>query len=193
MFTVYFYIGLLSIPVYGRSATSTNNDLYKQINKENIRNSLNKNGANYTSDASETSQGNAVQTDELNTVLKNISERFLPDFLRLDIVDDNVKLYFDISKEDEKSVARKMSSNTSNMMQYALVPSFLMAGILPWVMPKLQMAVMMISMLNNMIFSSALFSLVRSYVFEHEPDEHIVYINHGYRNKPHHEQSYHGH
>lgn len=193
MFTVYIHIAFLSITVYGRSATSANYDLYKQINKENIRNSFNASGAKSTSDVTETSERNSVggvQTEEINGVLKNISEQLLPEFMKLDIVNDNVKLYVDVSKMEEKSVARKLNSKTSNLMQYMLVPGFLMAGILPWVMPKLQMAVMMISMLNNMIFSSALFSLVRSYVFEHEPDEHVVYINNGYRNKPHHEQGY---
>lgn len=173
--------------VYGRSAFSNDYKVYKPINKENIRNSRNSSGANNKSEA-EVVSGNEMDT--INAVLNSISERYLPKFLKLDIEGNTVKLFFNIPREKPSSPARKMDSKTSNMMQYMIVPSFLMAGILPWVMPKLQMAVMMVSMLNNMIFSSALFSMVRSYVFEQEPDEHVIYINHGYRDKSQHIRHY---
>lgn len=182
MVSLCIYLVLFLTSVYGSSAFGTNNQVYQPINKENIRNSFNVDDVNYSK--------RTVKINDVNTILENISRTFLPKFLKLNIENDSVKLSFN----DFNEVGRKMDSNTNNVMQYMLVPSFLMAGILPWVMPKLQMAVMIVSMLNNMIFSSALFSLVRSYVFEQQPDEHVIYINQGYRNKPqtaeHHEEHY---
>lgn len=95
-------------------------------------------------------------------------------------VDSEVVLY-DL-KTSEFSLARKMKMSM-NTLQYLLVAGFLMAGILPWIMPGLQMAVSVLSMINNMAFTSALVALIRSYVFDKEPDEHVVYINHGYKHK----------
>lgn len=86
------------------------------------------------------------------------------------------------SNNNPSSLGRKMKMSM-NMIQYMIVPGFLMAGILPWIMPGLQMAVSMLSMVNNMAFTSGLVALVRSYVFDKEPDEHVVYVNHGYKSK----------
>nr|CAI5820445.1 unnamed protein product [Callosobruchus analis] len=80
----------------------------------------------------------------------------------------------------------KMPKPNSQTMQYLLVPGFLMAGILPWVMPKLQMVVMMLSMVNNMAFTSALFTLIRNFIFERETAQHVLYINNGYKKKNRH-------
>lgn len=91
---------------------------------------------------------------------------------------ENSNIYFN----NPSSLGRKMKMSM-NMIQYMIVPGFLMAGILPWIMPGLQMVVSILSMVNNMAFTSALVALVRSYVFDKEPDEHVVYINHGYKSK----------
>ncbi|VEN36852.1 unnamed protein product [Callosobruchus maculatus] len=84
----------------------------------------------------------------------------------------------------------KMPRPNSQTMQYLLVPGFLMAGILPWVMPKLQMVAMMLSMVNNMAFTSALFTLIRNFIFERESAQHVLYINNGYKKKNRHRNQY---
>lgn len=170
-FYVYFAL-ILTTTVNGKSAVTSNHKVYKPINKENIRNSFNT--VNEYSDD--------VTSEEIQALVKNISETLLPNFIKITLSDGYLQLSVNLPKENVESIGRKLSSKMDNMMQYMIAPGFLMAGILPWVMPKLQMAVMMVSMVNNMIFSSALFSLVRSYIFEQQPDEHIIYVNHGYRN-----------
>ncbi|KAF2879889.1 hypothetical protein ILUMI_26284 [Ignelater luminosus] len=89
-------------------------------------------------------------------------------------------------------IARKMKSKMSmkNMIPFMLVPGLLLAGIMPWVIPKLKMLVMAVGMLNQMAFTGALFSLVRGYVFDSAPNEHIFYINHGYLNEKHHQHKH---
>lgn len=194
MYLLSVYLILLPFFVYGSSDRSVNYDLYKSINKENIRNSLHVSVNSAMKGASNNDdeiKNSTIKADNINKVIKNITDKFLPKFLKLDLDNECMKISLDIPKEEGRALARKMSTKMSNLMQYMLVPSFLMAGILPWVMPKLQMVVMMVSMVNSMIFSRALFSLIRSYVFEQQPDEHVIYINHGYRNKPQHR--YEGH
>lgn len=87
-------------------------------------------------------------------------------------------------------IARKMKSkmNMKNMIPFMLVPGLLLAGIMPWVIPQLKMMVMAVGILNQVAFTSALFSLVRGYVFDTVPNEHIFYVNHGYSNEKDHHQ-----
>lgn len=85
---------------------------------------------------------------------------------------------------------RKMKMNTSNILALLFAPAMFIAGIMPWVLPGVKMAVMFVTMINNMAFSSALFALIRGYIFDTRPDDHIIYINNGYKNhhQPVHQQ-----
>ncbi|KAJ8956782.1 hypothetical protein NQ314_006657 [Rhamnusium bicolor] len=178
---------------------------YKQINKENIRNCLR---AYFQTDLlklttvpsksvknvdNTTKQNKNIVNSDFNKIVSefisylNKSEfSFFSDNLKITFeqVNDTINISFNATEEN-RLLARKMKMPMNNLLQYMIVPGFLMAGILPWVMPGLNMAVMALSMINNMAFTSGLFALVRSYVFDKEPDEHVVYINHGYKNKKH--------
>ncbi|XP_017780906.1 PREDICTED: uncharacterized protein LOC108565799 [Nicrophorus vespilloides] len=87
------------------------------------------------------------------------------------------------SSTDLAVVSRGMKSTMYKVIPYLLVPALAMAGIMPWILPGIQLAVTMVTMLNNMAFSSALFMLIRNYIFNTKQEEHIVYVNHGYKNK----------
>ncbi|CAH1990712.1 unnamed protein product [Acanthoscelides obtectus] len=80
----------------------------------------------------------------------------------------------------------KMPKPNSQTMQYLLVPGFILSGLLPWVMPKLQMIAMALSMVNNMAFTSALFTLIRNFIFERESAQNVLYINNGYKKRNRH-------
>ncbi|XP_060525094.1 uncharacterized protein LOC132701305 [Cylas formicarius] len=80
-------------------------------------------------------------------------------------------------------VARGMKTSMQKLVPYVAVPALVMAGIMPWVMPGLQLATTAVTMINQMAFTSSLVMLIRSYIFDPKPDEHVVYINHGYKNK----------
>ncbi|RZC34915.1 hypothetical protein BDFB_013134 [Asbolus verrucosus] len=97
---------------------------------------------------------------------------------------NNETVSVNFKTKDVDNMQRKMKMSMKNMMPYMIIPGFLMAGILPWVIPGLKMVVMAVSMVNQMAFTSALFGLIRSHIFDTEQEEHIVYINHGYRKKP---------
>lgn len=154
---------------------------YKPIYKENIRNAFDDYVGDIVTYIQRRVSESISATDFGENVLKYLNIKF-----------DNNTITISMKRFEENSVEmRKMKQSTNNMMQYMLVPSFLMAGILPWVMPKIQMAVMAVSMMNNMVFTSALVSLVRGYIFDYEPNEHIIYINKGYRNKNKHKHSPH--
>ncbi|KAJ8961748.1 hypothetical protein NQ318_021349 [Aromia moschata] len=182
---------MLSCLVCGNSFSHCFTD-YSQINKENIRKGLGECFRKYSSMLHLTPEGRQnITTSQMSGTNSftihalNVSEFNLFNdtvVVKMKKNNDTVDISFKISNRTEIS-ARKMMGSTNNAMQYMLVPGFLMAGILPWIMPWLQMAVMGLGMVNNMAFTSALFSLVRSYVFEKEPDEHVVYVNHGYRKK----------
>lgn len=130
---------------------------YQQLHKENIRNSL------------------EATTEPRGTTLDTIHP--LKDLSKTDKLEESIADNFGVSRKVKMSM---------NMLQYLIVPGFLMAGILPWIMPGLQMVVMALSMINNMAFTSALVAIVRSYVFDKEPEEHVIYVNHGYKNKNRH-------
>lgn len=78
---------------------------------------------------------------------------------------------------------RKMKMKMQNFLPFLVAPAFFLAGIMPWIMPKLKLAVFLVGLINNMVFFQALFSLVRNYVFNKAKDEHIIYLNHGYKDK----------
>lgn len=81
------------------------------------------------------------------------------------------------------STARKMKMNMNNLMQYLLVPAFALAGIMPWVLPSITTIVGVVGMINQFIFGSSLFMLVRTYIFDTTPQEHVLYLNTGYDKK----------
>nr|XP_008201385.1 PREDICTED: uncharacterized protein LOC103315171 [Tribolium castaneum] len=123
--------------------------------------------------------------------MKNASE-VIRDIWKFEIVEG---LEMQLSKEGNRSLAlrlhtkdstemqRKMKMSMNNMLPYMIIPGFLMAGLLPWILPGIKMVVMAVTMVNQMAFNMALFGLIRSYIFDTEKEEHIVYINHGYRKK----------
>lgn len=76
----------------------------------------------------------------------------------------------------------KMKMTKSNVLALLLIPAMWIAGMMPWVLPGIKMVVMMVTMMNNMAFSSALFSLIRGYLFDTRTEDHIVYLNYGYKN-----------
>lgn len=179
------YLVLCLTGVNGHSATTNNKNLLTSVRKENVKN-------NFRSKVHVLSEPpilnvNTKANDYINMVLQSISNKLLPEFLKVNIFNDSVQIFLETHKQKGRN-ERGLSSKTQNIMQYMLIPSFLMAGILPWIMPKLQMMVMAVSMLNNMVFGNALFNLVRSFIFEKHPDEHIIYLNHGYRDKSHSEE-----
>ncbi|XP_057658436.1 uncharacterized protein LOC130895244 [Diorhabda carinulata] len=139
---------------------------YKQVYKENIRNCLEN-----TNDNVKLNDTSSIRSEELSL---HISD------LILKVTNETLSISF---KPDVSEDGRKMKQSTSKLIEYLLVPAFMMSGMMPWFMPKLQMMVMMISMMNNMMFTSGLFSLVRNFVFEKQPDEHVIYVNNGFRNK----------
>ncbi|KAK9754474.1 hypothetical protein QE152_g1208 [Popillia japonica] len=76
-----------------------------------------------------------------------------------------------------------MKMNMNNLMQYLLVPAFALAGIMPWVLPSITTIVGVVGMINQFIFGSSLFMLVRTYIFDTTPQEHVLYLNTGYDKK----------
>ncbi|KAJ3641783.1 hypothetical protein Zmor_028261 [Zophobas morio] len=103
--------------------------------------------------------------------------------LELHFKNVNNSLSINVQTKEDGEMERKMQMSMKNMMPYMIVPGLFMAGILPWVIPGLKMAVMAVSMMNQMAFNAAFFSLIRSYIFDTRNEEHVVYINHGYRPK----------
>lgn len=81
---------------------------------------------------------------------------------------------------------RKMKMKMNDFLPYLIAPAFFLAGIMPWIIPKLKMAVFLVGLINNIAFSQALYALVRNYVFNSAKDEHIIYLNHGYKYKNEH-------
>lgn len=74
---------------------------------------------------------------------------------------------------------------SSPMLSYVLVPALTLAGIVPWVVPGIQIAAGFVQLINQMAFMAGLTGLVRSYIFDYKPDEHVVYVNHGYGDQGH--------
>ncbi|XP_028141032.1 uncharacterized protein LOC114335075 [Diabrotica virgifera virgifera] len=142
--------------------------IYESVNKENIRNCL---------------QTRLGDVNETRFTVPNTNETtFSISNLNFKISNNTLNISF---RNDSSRIGRKMKQSTANLLQYALVPAFFMSGMMPWIMPKIQMMVMMLSMMNNMMFSSALFTMIRNYVFEKTPNEHVVYVNNGFKNRIH--------
>lgn len=80
-------------------------------------------------------------------------------------------------------IARKIRKKMTDFLPILITPAFVLAGIMPWIMPKLKLAVFTIGLINNFVFFQALFSLVRNYVFNTAKNEHIIYLNNGYKKK----------
>lgn len=96
---------------------------------------------------------------------------------------NTVDLTFSFGKDNsEVLAARKMKMSKSNVLALFLIPAMWIAGMMPWILPGIKMVVMMVTMMNNMAFSTALFSLIRGYLFDVRPDDHIIYLNYGYKN-----------
>lgn len=85
--------------------------------------------------------------------------------------------------ENRNITGRKMKMKMQNFLPFLIAPAFLLAGIMPWIIPKIKLAVFLVVLMNNFVFWQALFALVRNYVFNKVKDEHIIYLNHGYKNK----------
>lgn len=116
---------------------------------------------------------------EQNEVSIGVGSKFTIKFIPSgnETVDMSVKF-----NNDSAVSERKMKMNTSNILAMLFAPAMFIAGIMPWILPGVKMAVMMVTMINNMAFSSALFALIRGYIFDTRPDDHIIYINQGYKN-----------
>lgn len=104
-------------------------------------------------------------------------------------VNDVVKLSFDNraqngAENDSRGMKKKMKS-IMKYIPFLLLPFLILAGITPWILPVLKIAAFFAGMLNNFVFTQALFALVRNYVFNDKKEEHIVYLNHGYNKKKH--------
>lgn len=101
---------------------------------------------------------------------------------------------FGFSKNNNSEVSErklKMKMSKTNVLALLFIPAMWIAGMMPWILPGIKMAAMMVAMMNNMAFSSALFSLIRGYLFDTQKEDHIVYLNYGYKHngKPgHHKQ-----
>ncbi|KAF5301543.1 hypothetical protein FQR65_LT08848 [Abscondita terminalis] len=84
----------------------------------------------------------------------------------------------------------KMGENGKKIIPFLLVPGLLLAGMLPWIVPQLKMMVMAVGFMNQIAFSTALFSFIRGYIFDRTEKEHVFYVNHGYKNKEHFNNDY---
>jgi hypothetical protein len=169
-----------------------------QMNKENLRNCLHKVKMKRDNVRSVVNVSKIIEhelsKDSLNNKsLSGLEETLSKKMWKFDISEG---LEMQVKKADDESVLikfhtkdvavmqRKMQMmSMKNIMPYMIIPGFLMAGLLPWIMPGIKMVVMTVSMVNQMVFNAALFGLIRSYVFDTEKEEHIVYINHGYKTK----------
>lgn len=98
---------------------------------------------------------------------------------------NSVDVIFSVASGGGEVSERKMKMSTSNILALLFIPAMWIAGMMPWILPGVKMAVMMVTMMNNMAFSTALFSLIRGYLFDTRPDDHVVYLNYGYKNGQH--------
>lgn len=110
-----------------------------------------------------------------NNYIMNISD-YIVNMTRID--DDNIN----IQVENRDVVERKMKMKMQNFLPFLIAPAFLLAGIMPWIIPKIKLAVFLVVLMNNIVFWQGLFALVRNYVFNTAKDEHVIYLNHGYKN-----------
>lgn len=139
---------------------------------------------------------NVIDNIQLNNNVSNNNMELLyetfSDRLYKTINDSNYVLTIDdvnfpIELSNTTSVSeRKMKMNVGKILPFLIAPAFFLAGIMPWILPPLKMAVSFVGLINNIVFVQALYSLVRNYVFNAVKDEHIIYLNHGYKNKVHH-------
>lgn len=114
-------------------------------------------------------------------------------------INDNntLSITFDFSKGNNGSEVSerklKMKMSKSNVLALLLIPAMWIAGMMPWILPGIKMAASIVMMMNNMAFSSALFSLIRGYLFDTRKEDHIVYLNYGYKNGPKLPHGHHNH
>ena len=80
--------------------------------------------------------------------------------------------------------SRKMKMKMSNIVGMMLMPPLIMAGLVPFIIPGFSMAVFLNSILNNMAFTSAIFTFIRSNIFDTDPHDNIIYVNNGYSKHP---------
>lgn len=124
--------------------------------------------------------------------------KFIKDGFQVDIGSDlvinvvpgdneTIDFIFKLNNNQTEVKERKMMKmNKSNILAMLFTPAMFIAGMMPWILPGIKMAVMMVTMMNNMAFSSALFALIRGYIFDTRPDDHIIYVNNGYKNQHNH-------
>ncbi|XP_044760963.1 uncharacterized protein LOC123318416 [Coccinella septempunctata] len=116
----------------------------------------------------------------------------LTDTTGLSIRKHQDELTLQITKLSGSVEARKKKMSVMDVIPYLIIPGFISAGILPWLIPGMKIAVMGVAMINQMAFTSSLFSLIRGYIFDTSQEDHIVYVNHGYE-KYKHQKHGHGH
>lgn len=115
---------------------------------------------------------------------KNVLSIDIGDGFRLKATSANSTAYLKILRDNTTTgleETRGMKKRMMNFLPFLLAPALMLAGVMPWVIPPLKMAVMFATMINNMALSSAAFLLIRNHVFNIPKDEHVVYINHGYK------------
>ncbi|XP_025830436.1 uncharacterized protein LOC112904512 [Agrilus planipennis] len=155
--------------------------------------------ANVTTDANDNSFGIKDLVNLLgdfeNKIQKRINEE-IKGFKLKDIVDikKNFTLGVTVSKNETRNfqlivksmngrsvTERKHKFNMGNVLYYLLIPALAMAGIMPWILPQIKMVAMVIMAMNQMAFSMGAVSLIRGLIFDVEPQEHIIYVNSGYK------------
>lgn len=130
---------------------------YQQTNKENIRNCL-----------SDIGQMNNNVNYYSSSANKSVSETKV----------------INLNTEIERKM--KMGSILQKYFPYLIVPGLIMSGLLPWILPAIKLVVMAVTMVNQMAFTTALMAVIRSYIFDTTKNDHIIYINQGYKkHKPH--------
>ncbi|KAK9884983.1 hypothetical protein WA026_009214 [Henosepilachna vigintioctopunctata] len=92
---------------------------------------------------------------------------------------------FHLTHSKSQVEGRKRKTNFQDVIPYLIIPGFIMAGVVPWLIPGIKLAVMAVGMVNQMAFTSSLFTLIRGYIFDTSQEEHLVYINNGYKKYNH--------
>ncbi|XP_045460480.1 uncharacterized protein LOC123670929 [Harmonia axyridis] len=171
----------------------TNCSNYQQVLKENLRNCVFDNGvignAEVIEKKTESTFGDLASKTQKNpeTWELQLTEKY-----GLSIRKYQDDLTLQITNLSTSVEARKKRMKVMDIIPYLIIPGFISAGVLPWLIPGMKIAVMGVAMINQMAFTSSLFSLIRGYIFDTSQEDHIVYVNHGY-NKYKHNNHLHSH
>lgn len=78
----------------------------------------------------------------------------------------------------------KMKFDKTRLIQILLIPALVLSGLMPYILPMIKSAVMVVGTMTNMAFMSALMTLIRGYIFDARPKkEYVIYYNQGYKNE----------